>query len=415
MKLFQRLRTKLILTMVITTLVPTVASSVLIFWVYRDTLQAQARMAYTENAKDLKSSVEAFLAPTKSDVLFLSQSVTLTDYLTLHNVLQTSIQQTNEDNTTPPGSQEAALQAAQNSLEQKRQLVEREFLAFLRNRSIYYQLVYLNETGQEIVRVISDGLKNKSIEPDKLQNLSDTELFKEATLLSGKQVFVSPLELYRNSRRLETPYKPVIHYIVNVSYDNGRKAGVVMATVDANQFLKLLGEVRLVNENGYFLNHPDSQRRWGGPTDLDTKYHLEREYPTPLAKQILGQEGNFITPQMTLFTQVIYVPGSSQHWTLIIQRNTSDVLSQWIVFRNLFGIVVGTALLVVFLFQLWWSVKVSRPFEQLIQQADAISKGEQMEKPISIKATGEIGQLVEAFERMRVSVVRSFDRLRKSS
>ncbi len=414
MKLFQRLRTKLILTMAFTTLVPTVACGVLVFWMYRDTLQTQARLAYTENAKDLKSSVEVFLAPTRSDLLFLSQSVTLTDYLTLHDVLQTSTFQKIEDVTIPPGSQEGALQAGQNALEQKRQLMEQEFLAFLRNRNIYYQLAYLNEVGQEIVRVVSDGLKNKTIEPNRLQNLSETELFKEATRLSGKQIFVSPLELYRDLGRLETPYRPVIHYIVNVSYGNGRKAGVVIATVEANQFLKLLGEVRLVNELGYFLNHPDSQKRWGGPMDLDTKYHLEREYPT-LAKQILGQEGHFATPQMTLFTQIIYVPGASQHWTLIIQRDTSEVLHQWIIFRNLFGGIVGGTLLIVILFQLWWSVKISRPFEQLIQQADTISKGEQMDKPISIKATGEIGQLVDAFERMRVSIVKTFDRLNKSS
>lgn len=413
MRIFHRLRTKLMLMMTFVTLVPVVTTSIYTIYVYSNTLRTQSFQKPLQEAKSLKNTIESFLATTKSDVLFLSQSAPLINYLSLRSAVQSSKSQKQDADALPAGSDDAALQAAQNALEQKQEVLEQELLAFIRNRGIYYQITYVDETGQEIIRVVSDGLRNKSIEPDKLQNQSDSDYFKETMRLAGKQVYVSPLELHRtDADKIEMPHRPVMRYAVNVYYENDHKAGIVVCTIDANQFLKLLGETRLVDEDGYFLNHPDSQHRWGGPADLNTKSNLETDYSPETAKQLIGQVATLNLDTLTLFSDVIYVPGTSQHWTLIIQRDTAEVLNNELVFRMMFGSLLGTTLLIILLLAWWFSLRISRPFEQLSQIADAVSKGEQLDKRIDIKDQGEIGVLIQAFERMRVSVVRSLDRLR---
>lgn len=415
MRIFHRLRTKLILMLTLVTLLPVITTGIYTFYVYNNALRTQSFLKPTQDAKALKNMVESFLATTKSDVLFLSQSAPIINYLSLRSaVLSSKAQKQDADAPAPPsGSDDAALQAAQNALEQKQEVIEQELLAFIRNRGIYYQIAYLDETGQELVRVVSDGLRNRSVEPDKLQNQSDSDYFKETMRLAGKQVYVSPLGLHRTDEdKFEMPHRPVIRYAVNVYYENARKAGMVVCVIDANQFLKLLGGTLLVDEDGYFLNHPDSQHRWGGTADLDTKYNLEKEYSPETAKQLIGQVGTLNFETLTLFSDVIYVPGTSQHWTLISQRDTAEVLNNELVFRTKFSFLLGTTLLITLMLTWWFSVRISRPFEQLSQLADAVSKGEQLEKRIEIKDQGEMGVLVQAFERMRISMVRSLDRLR---
>jgi methyl-accepting chemotaxis protein len=55
---------------------------------------------------------------------------------------------------------------------------------------------------------------------------------------------------------------------------------------------------------------------------------------------------------------------------------------------------------------------VSRPIHQLAEQADYISQGH-LEREIDIKASGEVGQLAQAFKRMQAAIRYSVVQLRK--
>ena len=61
------------------------------------------------------------------------------------------------------------------------------------------------------------------------------------------------------------------------------------------------------------------------------------------------------------------------------------------------------------------SARITRPIEHLTHIAHAISQGELINNRVDIQDKGEIGQLAQAFERMRVSMIKSFERLRKQS
>jgi len=337
-------------------------------------------------AKTLANNITSFLTSVKGDLMFLSQSPVMKDYL----------------------------RANASEAELKRQALEQEFLAFSRNRRIYYQIRYLDETGQEIARVDSNSLTSRIIKRDKLQDKSQRYYFKETIRLLANEIFVSPLDLNRERGQIERPFKPVIRYAINLYDNKNNKAGIVIINVDANQFIKPLGNIRLVNHDGYFINHPSSEKSWGGPIDLDTGYNLQSEYPQ-WNLRILGQDGTLSTKRLTLSHKRVIVPGTFHNWTLIIQRDTQEILKSVTAFRLMFSLILIIAVLIALIVGWFLSARITRPIEHLTRMADAISKGEMISKSVEIQDKGEIGQLAHAFERMRISMLKAFERLRKKS
>ncbi|MGB4782829.1 MAG: hybrid sensor histidine kinase/response regulator, partial [Candidatus Methylomirabilis sp.] len=75
-------------------------------------------------------------------------------------------------------------------IEQWRKALERVFLAFSTNRKVYSQIRYLDEGGQELVRVDSDGVKPpRTVPHDQLKNQRQRYYFSEAMDLGPGQVF----------------------------------------------------------------------------------------------------------------------------------------------------------------------------------------------------------------------------------
>ncbi|KHD09010.1 hypothetical protein PN36_00185 [Candidatus Thiomargarita nelsonii] len=386
MKIHHRLRTKLIILFSIVTFIPALVTGIYAIQVSSKSLRSQALTTQTMQAKTLANNITSFLTNVKGDLMFLSQSPVMKDYL----------------------------RANASEAESKRQALEQEFLAFSRNRRIYYQIRYLDETGQEIARVDSNSLTSRIIERDKLQDKSQRYYFKETIRLLANEIFVSPLDLNRERGQIERPFKPVIRYAVNIYDNKNNKAGIVIINVDANQFIKPLGNRRLVNHDGYFINHPSSEKSWGGPIDLDTGYNLQSEYPQ-WNLRILGQDGTLSTKRLTLSHKRVIVPGTFHNWTLIIQRDTQDILKSVIAFRLMFSLILIIAVLIALIVGWLLSARITRPIEHLTRMANAISKGEMISKSVEIQDKGEIGQLAHAFERMRISMLKAFDRIRQKS
>jgi len=410
MKIYHRLRTKLVSTFFVITLVPALIIGIYAIHVSSQTLLKQALATQTAHIDVLQNNLTSFLSTVKGDLLFLSQSPMMKDYLSFHRIVSQGSKLNSEVLTAPDTLQTMSPEAF---LEQKREALEQEFLALTRNRQIYYQIRYLDKTGQEIVRVDSLRFVDKIIARDQLQDKSERYYFNETIRLQSKQVFVSPLDLNRERGKIETPHKPVIRYAINVYDDKNHKAGIVILNIDANQFLKPLVNASLVTQDGYFASHPDYKKCWGAPSDLNTGHNLEQEYPQ-LAQQIRDiDSGTMSTEAVTLSFQHVPVPGSGKNWILIVQRDTAELFNSVTEFRITFIAILVVSLTIALLLALLLSAKITRPLEYLTEKVDTISKGELTDNPIKINDKGEIGQLAKAFERMRVSMIKSFDRLRR--
>ncbi len=390
MKLYQRLRTKLTLGFLVVTLLPATIIGSYAIRISSDALRERELNHQIERLKTLKYQIETFLASAQSDLIFLSHSQPLSDYLTKRSQTPDSL-----------------------SVELARQAVEQEFLAFSQSRKIYYQVRYLDETGQEIVRIDADGQSQFwKIDLTKLQNKADRYYFTNTMRLPDQELFVSSLDLNQEGGRIEVPYRPVLRYAINVYYPDKRKAGIAIANIDAKQFLQYMGETWLIDAEGYYLAHPQANKCWGSQRDLKTGASLTQDY-SELAIEILGlSEGNLHTNDVTLFFQRITVPGLG-YWTLVRQQPTTDLLNSVITFQITFGIILLIALLLALAISLLFTHSITHPIESLTTFVKQVQSGERHLRMVDDRKD-EIGQLEKGLNAMLNAINSSEEALQKA-
>ena len=389
MSLLHRIRTKLAFAFVAVALVPATIIGSYSVNVSNQTLLEKEHRAQLDEVSRLKSQLESFLASARGDVLFLSQSEPLKNLVSLKYQGATGT------------DYERAKKAAQN-----------EFLAFSNQRKIYYQVRYLDETGQELVRVdFKDGKASVRAE-ERLQNKGNRYYFTDAVKLPEGQVFVSPLDLNREKGQIEVPHKPVIRYAVPLKYEDGSKAGVVLTNVDAKQFLSTLKKTMLVDEEGFYLAHQDQAKTWGSPRDLDTSQSFKQDYAS-IIDEVVGTSGTIQTAMQAISFQEMTIPGTFRNWKIISSRNLDDLLLNIRSFQKTFWSILVGSLIAAIIFALFLDRKISRPIEQLTEEANKVSMGD-LNNPVISSDKSEIGQLAQAFERMRISMVKAIERSRRS-
>jgi hypothetical protein len=171
------------------------------------------------------------------------------------------------------------------------QEVSDEFLTFLGVGSAYSQLRYIDENGQERVRVEYDGEKYNSASVGEMVNKRNRYYFDETMKLDFGEVYVSKLDLniekdvLENRGSKENPeYVPVIRYGTPVFNDAGEARGIVISNVYADYFLEdirrqaSVGDFSFMMDNdGYYLAHPNRSKEFsfmfGG------KYNVFVDYP----------------------------------------------------------------------------------------------------------------------------------------
>lgn len=126
-------------------------------------------------------------------------------------------------------------------IEQWRKALERVFLAFSTNRKVYNQIRYLDEGGQELVRVDADGVNPpRTVPRDQLKNQRQRYYFPETMTLGPSQVYTSPLDLNRAGSQIEVPYRPAIRYATPLFDDAGNRRGIVIINLMAGPLLDAL-------------------------------------------------------------------------------------------------------------------------------------------------------------------------------
>lgn len=146
-----------------------------------------------------------------------------------------------------------------------------DLLAFSRNRGIYDQIRFIDETGMEIVRINNKG--NPTIVPDKeLQFKGTRYYFKETLNLGAGEVFVSRFDLNIEKGEIERPFKPMIRFGTPVFDSQGQKRGILLINYLAGTMFdkrskeshfNTLGNSMLINSDGYWLHSPRDEDEWG--------------------------------------------------------------------------------------------------------------------------------------------------------
>ncbi|WP_373528255.1 response regulator [Nostoc sp.] len=159
---------------------------------------------------------------------------------------------------------------ATKTLELK-QAIAKEYFSMSEQKQLYDQIRFLDTTGKEIVRVnLNQG--QPSIVPDeKLQVQAKRYWFKDTLPLKSGEVFVSPLDLNIERGKIEQPLKPMIRFGTPVFDSQGQKHGIVVLNYLGEKFIQnlkkenstTLGEMLLLNADGYWLKGLKPENEWG--------------------------------------------------------------------------------------------------------------------------------------------------------
>ena len=185
------------------------------------------------------------------------------------------------------------------------QFVNSEYLTFSAHKKNYEQIRYIDNSGKEVVRVNYHGGQPVIVAKAQLQSKGNRYYFRDTLLLDKGKVFVSPFDLNVEHGKVEIPYKPMIRFGTPVFDQMGTKRGIVLINYLGQDLLKLFLEIglkeqnqaMLVNKEGYWLLHPDSDKEWGFMFSDQQQLNFAEQYPDVWQQIRSSYSGELNTPE----------------------------------------------------------------------------------------------------------------------
>ncbi|MCU0544594.1 MAG: methyl-accepting chemotaxis protein [Oscillatoriaceae cyanobacterium Prado104] len=280
-KFFQKIQHRLLLLLVLSTLIP--VSIVGWYGVASSTaaLQILALNNLTESVTYSGEKIANNLENISQDILFISKTPPVQGII-----------RAREGNGT-----DKQTNSTYQSWVDRMQII---FAGAMEVKPYYMQLRYIDEKGNELVRLDYDGSKNIKIIPDsQLQNKANRDYFESAMKLKSGEIYVSQFNLNQERGKIEIPYKPTVRYATPIFNTKGERKGILIANalgkvqidmVKQNKG-KNVGQAFILNQDGYYIYHPDSKKEWG--FEIQTNENIKNDYPAEVANQLLsGGRGN---------------------------------------------------------------------------------------------------------------------------
>ena len=203
-----------------------------------------------------------------------------------------------------------------------RRSVAREFLAFVRQKSVYDQIRFIDGRGREVTRVDQNSGSPRIVPDTELQDKSGRYYVTETLSLDPGQVYISPFDLNVEHGVVEQPIKPMIRIGMPVFDNAGRKRGAIVANYLGRRLLEAMSEFSsrpdgglwLLNSDGYWLKGPRREDEWAFmyPDRKDRTF----AHAFPAAWEVIGKtpgSGQFMSGgNLFTFATVLLRQGSPE-------------------------------------------------------------------------------------------------------
>ena len=395
---FVGLRQKLAAVFVVLALPPLAVAAAYLFWTLPGSLEDDARSQLSAGQAAAASAIERHLAGVEADTRILAGLPSVHAYATAaasEGIDGAAV----EGGTTAPALTDA---------------VAADFLLFAGVHADYLQVRYLDASGHERVRVERrDGHLARVPDAD-LQDKSG-RYYVDATLdLAPGDVYVSPLDLNRELGAIQQPHVPVIRFATLIPAEGDAAHGFVIVNLDASTLVEALRdtdagddttELMLVDDRGYYLVHPDPDRSWSGPGDLDTGWNLFDEIPD-LRRLAAGdaQPAGAIGDAFLHTTEdrqlVAGAVGPDERGWLLVASAAESAIHAPARALRLQLLAVFAAMAFVGLAVIWFATgRLSRPARLLREGAVQIGRGD-FQHRIALPGSDELGDVAHAFDQM---------------
>jgi PAS domain S-box-containing protein len=278
---------------------------------------------------------------------------------------------------------------------------------------LQFRVIGAADGGREVVRVERTAKDDtvRVVPQAELQRRGDEPYFQDAIKLAPSEVHVSPIELNRQHGAIEVPHVPVIRVATAVHGPDGRPFGIVVINVDLRPAFSRIRsaagvgrQIYVVNGRGDYLVHPDAGREFA--FEFGAPYRWQAEFPE-LANRLGGAEGgvHLINDQagQRLGAAMALVRLLEGQRIAVIETVPYALLVAPAVAVRDFTLLVGLlAVLAALAIAIVLARSLTQPLVQMTGAVEAFSRGDRADAPIG--ASGEIGVLARAFERMAADV-----------
>ncbi len=218
--------------------------------------------------------------------------------------------------------------------------IEQFLAAIATNRSDMYRIQFINEQGQEIIRINQFETKTELVADNQLQNKADQYYFIEPMQTRTQSVYVSPLELNEEHGQIAVPYEPIMSYASAViNPDTNKKEGVLNVSQSMQEMFSGLAaanvaEVIVIDQDGWYLYHPDPTVRFGKQLGHDS--NLRNDNPG-LVQTIMGSNASEGSRNadgwLTSWRKIYYVPDDpTRYWVLLLRDRQPWWMQQFVQF-----------------------------------------------------------------------------------
>ncbi len=167
----------------------------------------------------------------------------------------------------------------------------------------YDQIRYLDATGQEIVRINYNDAMPSIVEKEALQNKSDRYYFRDTFRLNAGGIFVSPFDLNIENGKIERPFKPMIRIGIPIFDREKQKRGIIVLNYLGQELLDTIarasthleGTAMLLNDQGYWLFHSDTEKQWGFMLEERKMQNFAKIYPEEWQRMLRQKTGQIHT------------------------------------------------------------------------------------------------------------------------
>ncbi|XZN96621.1 MAG: methyl-accepting chemotaxis protein [Microcoleus sp.] len=328
-KLFTKLQYRLLILLILSTLIPLLIVG--FYGVYSSTaaLKSLALLSLDESVKSSGNQMINKFENFSYDILFIGKSSPIQGII-----------RAREGN----GVDRESNSTYQNWVE-RMQII---FSSLMEVKPYYMQLRYIDEKGNELVRVDSDGKNIKILPDNQLQNKAGRDYFYLTMKLKPGEIYVSQLNLNQEYGKIEIPYKPTIRYATPIFDTKGQRKGILIANALGQSLIDIAKELNhqgadqvfMLNQDGYYIHHSNPDKEWG--SEIKTDENLHKDYSEDIVNQILsGGQGNVeLSDRVVSYYTIFPIKDNKQRFFVIVHQVDKSSLFDSILWFKIIGTLV---------------------------------------------------------------------------
>lgn len=145
--------------------------------------------------------------------------------------------------------------------------IETSWVNMLKTHPNFQQIRYIDASGIEQVRVERQQSTNNVVATNEFQNKLDRPYVQSGLALNNSEILVSDFDLNQEFGEIELPIRPTIRFIIKFGDDPEHQGILVINYLCVGLFSNLDSlidtQLRLINQDGYYLHSDDSNNNWG--------------------------------------------------------------------------------------------------------------------------------------------------------